>query len=203
MNKSKIFLLTIFVFFIGLSGVFAQNEGGRQAEPNREIILQVLVASNTSAGKTNLPSSLANVTKKLNSIYSFADYRVAMTYLERVANSGNLEYRGIADNFMQNQKEDRPVFLEWTLGGLQILPNTNNQSVAQFQNFRFGMRVPVVTGTFKAESGQTSSVVNYESTGLTVQRFNVPENTPTVIGTIMLPRTDETVFLVLTVNSIN
>lgn len=203
MNKSKIFLLTIFVFLFGLSSVFAQNESERQAEPNREIILQVLVASNSPAGKTTLPSSLANVTRKLNSIYSFADYRVAMTYLERVANSGNLEYRGIADNFMQNQKEERPVFLEWALGGLRILPNANNQSVAQFQNFRFGMRVPVVTGTFKAESGQTSSVVNYESTGLTVQRFNVPENTPTVIGTIMLPRTDETVFLVLTVNSIN
>ena len=203
MNKSKIFLLTIFVFLVGLGSVFAQTESEKLAEPNREIILQVLVASNTPAGKTNLPSSLASVTKKLNSMYSFADYRVAMTYLERVANNGGLIYSGIADNFLQNQNRERPVFLEWALEGLRILPNAGNQTVAQFHTFRFGMRVPVITGSVKAEGGQMSPVINYERTGLNIQRFSVPENSPTVIGTIMLPRTDETVFLVLTVNSIN
>lgn len=203
MNKSKIFLLTIFVFFVGLSGVHAQNEGERQAHPNREIVLNVLVGSNSSAGKANLPASLANVTKKLGSMYSFANYRVAMTYFERVANGGTLSYSGIADNFLQNQNMERPVFLDWSLNGMQILPNAGNQTVAQFNNFHFGMRIPIVTGNYKTESGQTGPIINYERTGLTIQRFNVPENNPTVIGTIMLPKTEETVFLVLAVNSIN
>lgn len=203
MNKSKIFFLSIFVFFVGLSGVFAQNEAEKIAQPNREIILQVLVASNAAAGKTNLPPSLANVTKKLGSVYSFTNYRMAMTYFGRIADRGNLDYRGIADNVLQNQSAERPVFLDWSLTGMRILPNAENQMVAEFQVFRYGMRVPVVAGAFNMESGQINQATNYEPTGLTIHRFNVPENTPTVIGTMMLPRTDETVFLVLTVNSIN
>jgi hypothetical protein len=49
------------------------------------------------------------------------------------------------------------------------------------------------------ENGKASDVVNYESVGLVVNRLAIPENRPTMIGTISLPKTSGTVFLVLTV----
>lgn len=201
MNKSKFFLSAVFLLLCGLTSAFAQTENERLAEPNREVVLQVLIASNSTGGKTNLPPALVNVTKKLSGIYSFSTYNLAATYFGRIANNGNFEYRGMVNNFLPNQKEEMPVFSEVNLQGLRILSGVNNQPTAQFQNFRYGMRVPVTVTSYKMESGQTSSAVNYENIGLSIQRFGVPENAPTVIGTMTLPKTEETVFLVLTVNS--
>lgn len=201
MNKPNLFLCAVILSFVCVSSVFAQNEIERTAEPNREVVLQVLVASNNPAGKTNLPPALAGITKKLNSLYSFSNYNLAATYFGRIANTGNFEYRGMLNNIRPGQNEGTPVFSELTLSGLRILPGANNQPTAQFQNFRYGMRVPVIAATFKTEGGQTNSAVNYENIGLSLQRFGVEENTPTVIGTMFLPQTNETVFLVLTVNS--
>ena len=48
-------------------------------------------------------------------------------------------------------------------------------------------------------AGRTSSVLAYESIGLTVNRLGLPERVPTLIGTLSLPRADGTMFLVATV----
>ena len=201
MNKPKFILSIIFLLLVGMTNVFAQSENEKAAQPNREIILQVLVASDSPNQKTKLPPALANTTKKLNSLYPFADYRLAMSYFERVAVNGSIEYRGVANNFSQNQNEELTVFPEWSLHRMQILPDSQNQNVAQFQNFRFGMRLPITTSTLKKEDGQINRSINYEQIGLTIQKFNVPENTPTIIGSMTSSQKNETIFLILTVNS--
>lgn len=201
MNKPKFILFTVFLSLIGLTSAFAQSENEKTAEPNREIVLQVLIASNSPNGKTSLPPALAGITKKLNNIYSFSSYNLAATYFGRIANNGNFEYHGMVNNFLPNQREEAQVFSELKLIGLRILSGVNNQPTAQFQNFRYAMKIPVTVASYKTESGQTNSAVNYENIGLSIQRFGVPENTPTVIGTMTLPNSGETVFLILTVNS--
>jgi len=42
-------------------------------------------------------------------------------------------------------------------------------------------------------------VLNYEAVGLNMNRVSLPENKPTLIGTLSLPKTTGTMFLVLTV----
>jgi hypothetical protein len=76
------------------------------------------------------------------------------------------------------------------------------RSDIQIQSFRFGARVPIRTGSAKDSSGTTQPIFNYETLGLTLDRLSVPENSPTLIGTLSLPKTTGTAFLVMTVKTI-
>lgn len=195
MTKPKTIFTTVAFFIIcllSLTNSFAQTETKqRQAEPSYEVVLHILTASNTESEKTSIPQTLSNVVKKLKTIYSFSNYRLDSTYLQRVANTGNIEFKSVSNEANQNQDNYIPIFSEWTLGGLQSLPNSKGQNSIQFQNFRFGQRVPIRTQT---------GIFNYEQIGLTMQRFGVPENVPTIVGSLSTAKPNELMFLVLTVN---
>jgi hypothetical protein len=96
---------------------------------------------------------------------------------------------------------DSPSFLEWTLANLRSADSPASGDQLVMQTFRFGARVPV-RFTSVAEGGKSSSVVNYENVGLTVNKLGIAQNSPTLIGTISLPRTTGTVFLVLAVRPV-
>jgi hypothetical protein len=52
----------------------------------------------------------------------------------------------------------------------------------------------------RAKVGDTNGdAVNYEGVGLTAYRISVASSRPTLVGTISLPKTAGTMFLVLTV----
>ncbi len=200
MNKTKILFLITLVCLLGLTNIFAQTQNQpQQAETSYEVVLHILTASNNPAGKSSVPQSLSNVVKKLKTIYSYSNYNLDSTYLERVANTGNLEFKSVSNELDQNQENYAPVFSEWTLGVLRSSPNSQGKNFIQFQNFRFGQRVPVKSGTLKDASGKTSSVINYEQVGLTMGKMSLPENVPTIIGSLSTSKPDELIFLVLTV----
>jgi len=71
----------------------------------------------------------------------------------------------------------------------------------QARSFRFGARVPVRVGSSKDDSGRVNPIVNYEAIGLTMHVMGLPANTPTLVGTISLPKTTGTIFLVATIKS--
>ena len=204
MNKPK-FLFSIIAFFfvclLSFSTSYAQSETKQLPEPVYEIVLQTLAGSNNQSEKTGVPpSSLASVLKKIKTDYSFTNYRLISTYIQRIANTGGVEFKSVANE--PNQDNNTPVFSEWALGGLRNFPNSKGQNSIQFQNFRFGQRVPIRTASYKDESGKLSSVVNYEQIGLSLNRFGLTENTPTVIGSLSTAN-GEIMFLVLTVKPIN
>lgn len=191
MTKPKI-IFTIAAFFVvclmSLTNSFAQTET-KQAEPTYEVILHILTASNTASDKSSVPPTLSNAVKKLKTIYSFSNYRLDSTYIGRIANTGNFEFKSVSNSSSQNQANILPIFSEWTLNGLQKLPTANGQNSLQFQIFRFGQRIPI----------SSSGGVNYEQIGLTVQRFGMSENVPTVIGSLSTAKPDELMLLILTV----
>ncbi len=200
MNKTKILFPTALVCLLSLTNIFAQTQNQpRQADTSYEVVLHILTASNNPAGKSSVPQSLSNVVKKLKTIYSYSNYNLDSTYLERIANTGNLEFKSVSNELDQNQENYAPIFSEWTLGGLQTLPNEQGKNSFQFQSFRFGQRVPVKTGVVKDAAGKTSSVVNYEQVGLTMRSLSLPENVPTIVGSLSTSKPDELIFLVLTV----
>ncbi|HXG86072.1 MAG TPA: hypothetical protein VNI84_18780 [Pyrinomonadaceae bacterium] len=191
MTKPKfIFIVAAFFLVCLVCSIdsFGQAPNKQQTEPSYEVVLQVLIASNAANDKSTVPPTLSNVVKKLKTTYSFSNYRVASTYLQRVANTGTVEFRSVSTE--TNQNNFAPIFSDWTLNGLQSLINQRGQNSIQFQSFRFGQRIPIRTA---------SGVVNYEQVGLTIQRFGLPENTPTVIGTLSTSKSDELMFLILTV----
>lgn len=200
MNKPK-FLFKVFLFVLVLSAanVFAQTDKTSvQADPCYEVVLQLLMASNNTAAKAPLPPTLSNTVKKLKNLYTFSDYRLTTTFLQRTASS--VEYKSLLTEFNQITDKNYPAFSEWSLRGLRNIPNAQGRNVLQFEMFKFGMRIPIVRSGASEGGNQQSSVV-YDSTGVTTTRFNVNESEPTVIGSLTTSKPDELVFLVLTVKA--
>lgn len=199
MYKPKFFVFAVICLF-GLTSIFAQTDEKNeknQVEPSYEVLLQVLVASN-QPNNDKLPPSLSNVAKKLKSEYPFSNYKLAATFLERISVTGGVEHKGILNQLGQTQENDI-YFTDWALGGLRTAVNSKGQKLVQFQNFRFGARVPIVVSSVKDAKGDNNRVINYEAIGINVNRFNLPENIPTIVGSLSTQKTDEFVFLVLTV----
>lgn len=199
MNKPKIFVFTL-LFLFGLTNVFAQTEQEKTAiEPSYEVVLNVVVASNNPAEKGKLPTSLSGVIGKLKNDYVFSNYSLAATFLERMSASGVVGHTGILNQLKQTTDE-KMYFSDWGLSGLKAGKDENGKSLVQFQAFNFGAKVPVVTAV--GGKGDGGEVVNYENIGVRITRFNLPENTPTIIGSLSTQKTDEFIFLVLTVRPV-
>lgn len=200
MNKPN-FIFKIFLFLLVLSAgsVFAQSDNKPpQADPCYEVVLQILIASNTASDKSALPPTLANVVKKLKTNYNFSDYRLATTFLQRTSNS--IEYKSLLSDFTGLKDNNAPVFSDWSLRNLRSLPTAAGRSIIQSEGFRFGARIPIVS-TVRDETGKTSSGVNYESIGISTTRFSLSENEPTLVGSLATSKPDELMFLVLTVKA--
>ena len=191
------------VALFGSRDSFAQGETKPAARDNSyEAMLYVVLGTNEAAAGAELPKSISGVTRQLRDNFSFNNYRVLNTYVGRIANNGSLEYKSVASLQNATDRElDSPSFLEWNLVNLRSSDGPASGDQLVMQSFRFGARVPV-RFTQTAEAGKSSSVVNYENVGLTVNKLGVAQNSPTLIGTISLPRTTGTVFLVLAVRPV-
>ena len=65
----------------------------------------------------------------------------------------------------------------------------------QARGFRFGAKVPVLTGPTKD--------ITFEAIGLNLDRVGLAENIPTLIGTLNLPGANGTIFLVMTIKTVD
>jgi hypothetical protein len=200
MNQSKRFSLLALplLFLFVCSTAFAQPDPTQQRfEPSYELSLHVVIGSNEPGTRgVDLPSNLAAISKQLKSNFSFSNYRLANTFLGRISNTGNIEYKSVSNILGQDTDPESQTFLDWSVTGLRSMENK-----FQARTFRFGARVPVRTGSVKDDAGKISPVINYESIGLSMNMIGLTANTPTLVGTISLPRTTGTIFLVATIRS--
>ncbi len=191
MTKLKFaFSIAAFVLLLSLTDSFAQNPLKTQAEPSFDVILQTVVASNNPIDKSDIPQTLSGVIKKLRADFPFSNYRLTSTYVQRVANLGNVEFKGVSNETNQNQDKNPATFSDWSLVGLENLLDEKGQATIQIQKFRFGQRVPIIV----------SSTVAYESVGFTT-KFSLTKNVPTVVGSVTTAMPDELMFVILTVKS--
>lgn len=202
MNKPNFIIKAFFLMLVlSAANIFAQTENKPpSAEPCYEVVLQVLLASNKTGEKTALPASLSNPVKKLKTMYSFTDYRVLTTFLQRT--TGFIEYKSLFSNFNQTGDDNYPVFGDWSLTGLRNVANAQGRNVLQFDSFRFGARMPVPTFV-RDEGGKTSTVINYETSYVNTRRFSLNEGEPTVVSSLAGADPNEMIFLVLTVSAAN
>ena len=191
--------LRIFLFTC-LLGLLAGLANGQTAstpssDTGYEAVLNILVGSNESVPGKGLPKSLSSVQRQLNENFGFSNYNLSSTLLGRLSAPGSVEYKSISDHFGR-ESVDAPTFVEWSL---QLLPATSAEvNKLQLNAFRFGARVPVVIRG-KGPDGQSSGATTYESIGLSSQRVALPIGKPALIGTVSLPGTNGTLFLVLTI----
>ena len=202
MNRTTNLLLFFFISFICLIGTASAQSETKQTEPSYEAALQLIVGSGDASIKGDLPPNLAGVSRNIKNNFPFTNYRLSNTFVGRIANTGSFEYKSLSDMFGQVEGSGSPTFLEWTLGSLRNMPDAAGKPSFQAQPFRFGARVPVKTGQSRNTEGQVVDIINYDGVGLTVNRISLPENKPTLIGTLSLPKTSGTLFLVLTVKAV-
>lgn len=202
MNRIKTsFLISAISFIFLIGGTSAQVEP-KPIEPSYEAVLHLIVGSGDVSAKGGLPQNLSNVSRQIKNNFTFANYRLANTFIGRVANTGSFEYKSLSDMFGQENDNDSRTFLEWTLGGLRAVPDAGGKTSFQAQTFRFGARVPLKTGQTKNSEGQIIDIINYEQVGLSMNRTSLGENKPTLIGTLSLPKTSGTLFLILTIKAV-
>ncbi len=184
------------LFFITALAVPAQTEPKVSlAGPSYEAALHVLLGSDQTKGGDTLPPALAPIARQVRSDFGPISLKVVETHLGRLSNNGALEYKGVSSGYMPGVDVGAPIFVDWRLVNLMSAQNAAGQNVYQFQSFRFGARVPV-------RIGEGAAPINYESIGLTLDRFNVRDGVPTLVGTLTQPKTDGTLFLVLTVKGV-
>ncbi len=198
MNLSKIIFRSLLVF--SLIAGYSVFINAQTTEPSYNVSLQLVIGSNDNSSRAELPAELAAVSKQIKGSFQFSNYRVANTLIGRIANNGTFQYQSVANMSEREPLPASPTFLDWSLVNLRNVPNAKGQMGFQAQSFRFGARVPVVTGS-REENGKTTPNVNYESIGLSLQKLGVTENVPTVVGTLTLPGTSGTIFLIMTVKS--
>ncbi len=175
---------------------------GQQVEPSYDLTLQLVIGSNEAGMKTDMPATLAPVSAQIKSRFGFASYRLASTFLGRVANNGTFTYKSTSNIFGQETDHRSQTFLEWSVSSLRGMPTAKGGNGFQSAAFVFGARVPVVTGTVEDKNGKSMPVTNFEQIGLTLNKIGVAESVPTLIGTLNLPGANGTIFLVMTVKAV-
>lgn len=178
------------------STALAQPEQDVSSDQNYELSLQVVIGTNEDGPRSELPANMAAVSRQLRSNFQFSNYRLVNTFFSRISNTGNVEYKSVSNILGQQTEAESNTFLDWSMSDFRVMPKG-----FRARSFRFGARVPVRMGSFKDGAGIVNPVVNYEAVGLTMNMLGLPANTPTLIGTISLPKTTGTIFLVATVRT--
>jgi hypothetical protein len=183
------------VFAIGLClclSVAAQQQPAPAQDTNYDVMLQLVIGTNDPSAKNEMPTNLNAVTSQMKSSFNFSSYHLASTFVGRIANNGHFDYNSVANIEGKDLSSSVPTFLDWSLSDLAMVPGTRN---LRAQAFTFGARVPVYVGD--ASKGQQA--VNYEHIGVSLMRVGLNQNVPTLIGTLHLPGTSGTIFLVMTI----
>jgi len=172
----------------------AQND-----DTNLDTQLYLILATNRDIEEKKAPPSLDPIMKRLGESLSFKHYSLAGTFLNRVRNNGRLDVSWVGGPFTVplSATTSNPSFSQFT--ALVKLVTEDNRDVVRMTDFRFGLRVPIVT----AQSGPTSastatpiSVVNYEPIGLRTD-ISMREGVPVIAGTLhMGPSGDALVVVV-------
>lgn len=186
---------------LAVINTYGQTDARTPLEPSYEMSLQIIIGSNEAGKGADLGQNLAAVSRQLRAVFPFSQYRVAGTFIGRISNSGNYEYKSVSNIFGQESEPKTmiPTFLEWSVNNFRSGQTVKGETGFQAQSLRFGARVPVAVSGLREDTGKAVSTVNYESVGLNLGRVGLAENSPTLIGTLNLPGADGTIFLVMTI----
>lgn len=197
MNQPKIvFSILVLSIFYVLGAHNAACQESISVEPNYEIVLHTIIASENPVGAKSVPTGLSQIVKKLKESFSFSEYHLASTYIERVEGKGSVEYKGITGEFA-GRTGSLPAFNEWSIKRVRAIGAGGKVAL---DSFRYGTRLPVSMN--KTENDVSKTVATYEFLGFTIEKVSLPKNTPTLLGTLRLPNESQMAFVILTIREV-
>jgi hypothetical protein len=179
----------------------AKAEDRPREQINHEVQLYLLVGTDAPGERNNVPPALDGVVRHLKESLPFSSYRLATTFFERVRDGGSVELSGVGGFPLASSASNSPspTFIQLSLSRVLLERGAVDQPFIQVEHFRFGLKVPVQTGTAHGESGTANApIIQYQDTGITTQ-LSVREGVPTVVGTLAASQPHEAYVLVLSV----
>jgi hypothetical protein len=168
--------------------------------------LYLILASNRDVEDEKLPASLEPVVKRLRESLNFKHYNLTATFLNRVKNNGMLDVSWVGGPFTIHGSpgQSNPSFSQFT-SQVRILP-VNGQDIVHLNGFRFGTRVPVVTGQVAATNATTNNApfasISYEPVGLRTD-LSMREGTMVVAGTLNVGPSGDAIVVVVSAKRAN
>ncbi|PYS21005.1 MAG: hypothetical protein DMF72_18865 [Acidobacteria bacterium] len=172
----------------------------REDDTNLDTQLYLILATNRDIEEKKAPASLDPIMKRLSESLSFKHFSLSGTFLNRVRNNGRLDVSWVGGPFTvpTASTTSNPSFSQFT--ALVKLITEDNREIVRMTDFRFGLRVPIVTGPSWPTPASTAAgvmpIVNYEPIGLRTD-ISMREGVPVIAGTLhMGPSGDALVVVV-------
>jgi len=171
----------------------------RDDDTNLDTQLYLILATNRDIEERKTATSLDPIMKRLGESLSFKHYSLAGTFLNRVRNNGRLDVSWVGGPFVvpTSTMTSNPSFSQFT--ALVKLTTEDSRDIVRMTDFRFGLRVPIVTG----QTGPTNAsvpamlpVVNYEPIGLRTD-ISMREGTPVIAGTLHMGSSGDALVIVV------
>lgn len=175
-------------------------------DANLEIQLYLIQASNREVVDGKLPSALDPVVKRLRDSLPFKHYNLTGTFLNRVKNNGKLEISWVGGPFpiQGSPAQSNPSFSQFTSS--VRLAGERGQEIVRLTEFRFGTRVPIVTGGIGPTNASTGMagfpVINYEPVGLRTD-LTMPEGSIVIAGTLTVGPSGDAIVVVVSARRVN
>jgi hypothetical protein len=178
----------------------------RDDDANLDIQLYLLLASNRDVEDGKLPAALDPVVKRLRDSLPFKHYNLTGTFLNRVKNNGRLEMSWVGGPFpiQGSAAQSNPSFSQFT-SGVRLVGEPGQQTV-RLTDFKFGTRVPIITGSVGPTNASTGAgvfpVINYESIGLRTD-LTMREGSIVIAGTLNVGPSGDAIVVVVSARRAN
>lgn len=178
----------------------AQAESARDDDTNLDTQLYLILATNRDVEEVKAPNALDHAMKQLRESLSFKHFNLTASFLNRVKNNGRLDVSWVGGPLLASVPSavGNPSFNQFT--ALVKLASGESGSVVRMADFRFGSRVPIVTGqtTMAIASTAPSSIptITYESIGLRTD-ISMREGEPVIAGTLNVGPSGDAIIVVI------
>jgi hypothetical protein len=180
----------------------------REDDTNLDTQLYLILATNRDIEDAKVPTALEPVLKRLRESLTFKHYNLAATFLNRVKNGGKLDVSWVGGPLLitSSSATGNPSFNQFG-AVVRLIPDNNGNEIVRMTDFRFGSRVPIVTGavgnTNASTGGAAFPVINYESVGLHTD-ISMREGVPVIAGTLNIgPSSDAIVVAIAVRRAVN
>ena len=192
--KRPISLVTISLFLC--LSIFAQSENvvadGQPRQDLRAVLYFLIGNDNTTAGG-ELPKELTEAAKEIKSGWNHRSLVLAGRQMVKAEAPGTFKSRISIDLGNDGNARIPTSFLDWATS---LRSAEGNQ--VRLGGSTFSIRTPIRIA--KAESG--SDVFNYETFSTSMSGLSVRKSEPTLIGSLSLPATGGTLFMVIKLEAV-
>lgn len=214
LDRVIILVVCCAAFSIGVPAALAQdsNQPSRAAtqkdeDANLDVQLYLILASNRDMEDTKLPAVLDPTIKRLRDSLPFKHYSLAGTFLNRVKNNGQLDVSWVGGPFAihGSPAQSNPSFSQFT-SRVRLVMNDSGQEVVRLTDFRFGTKVPIVTGAPTTTNASTNTTpfpsISYEPVGLRTD-LSMREGSMVIAGTLNVGPSGDAIVVVVSARRAN